>query len=582
MAQSQVFTWPYTGQAKIGYGEVMDPAVIAWAADESTASMIYTSLVTYDTGLGIKADAALKWDIDPTGTIYTFHLRPNMHFSDGTPMTAADFAYSIDRSLDPNLCTVQDAKTYGPTGPNKDNAQCTAAYSADPSQDVPTIAVTYLGYIVGATERGTGTGGSLISQGDDPKHGLNVLDAQTLRIRLKAPIAYFLEALTYPTAFVVERKVVEDPKLGGGLWVDHLDTAGCSGPFMVKSYGGGKQLTLVPNPYWEQAWGVQMKLTEVDRPMVEDSSVEYTNYQSGQYDYTVVPLKQFQFAVGQEDFNEVPTLEMHYFGLNLDKPPFDNLLVRRAFALSLNKQLLVDRVTNGGAIPTNHIVPRGMPGFNTGLTTAPPDRTQSLTGNLQVAQALLDQARQGCTGPETTQPDYCAYIVNKAQSEPIAFHAPKKNATGSEFATRAAQYWSSVLSLNVTAQLDDTSTFVGGMRVHSPFQAWFLGWLADYPDPQDWLSLQFADGANNPLNYVDLNQPDLSTLLHDADKEQDQAKRMADYAKAEQAATDLVPWIPLYQVKTYWRQRTWVHGFRQNSLGIMVDVNWPDVYIAQH
>lgn len=582
LAKNQVFVWPYAGQAKINYDEVLDPATITYAVDQSTASMIYTSLVTFDSNLGVKADAALKWDIDTTGTIYTFHLRPNMHFSDGTPLGAADFAYSIDRALDPKLCTVADAKTYGPSGPLGDGAQCTAVYSADPASDVPPIAATYLGYILGASERASGTPGSLVSQGDDVHHGLNVLDAQTLRIRLKAPIAYFLEALTYPTAYPVERKLVEDPKNAGGFWVDHLDQGGCSGPFMVKSYGGGKQFSLVPNPYWEAAWGKQLQLTEVDRPMVADQSVEYTNYQNGQYDYTVVPLTNFQFAVGQDDFNEVPTLLMYYFGLNWDKPPFDNLLVRRAFSLSLNKQILVDRITNGGGIPTNHIVPRGMPGFTADLTTPPPDRTQSLTGNQKLATDLLTQARQGCSGPEAGWPDYCAFIMKEQNSEPITFSVRSNSDTGAQFVTKAAQYWTTVLNLNVQSAQVDYRTYSGNVRPHGPYQAWYIGWAADYPDPQDWLTLQFADGANNPLNSTDLNQPDLSNLLHQADKEQDQAKRMADYNKAEQAITDQVAWIPLYQAKTYWRQRSWVHGFSQNALGIMVDINWPDVKITAH
>src|SRR5258708_36745893 len=132
LAKNQVFVWPYAGQAQINYDEVLDPATITYAVDQSTASMIYTILATFDSNLGVKADAALKWDIDTTGTIYPFHLRPNMHFSDGTPLGAADFAYSIDRSLDPNLCTVPDPKTYPPTRPPRDAAHRTPAISPPP------------------------------------------------------------------------------------------------------------------------------------------------------------------------------------------------------------------------------------------------------------------------------------------------------------------------------------------------------------------------------------------------------------------------------------------------------------------
>src|SRR5262249_45306556 len=142
-------------------------------------------------------------------------------------------------------------------------------------------------------------------------------------------------------------------KYPGGTWVDHLDQGGCSGPFMVKSYGGGQQLTLVPNPNWVAAWNKPLTLTEVDRPLVTSTDDEYNNYKAGQYDYTDVPGNRHASSQGQDDFHEVPLLETDYFGLNFTQAPFDQVEVRQAFDLALNKQLLVDRIQNGAAIPTN-------------------------------------------------------------------------------------------------------------------------------------------------------------------------------------------------------------------------------------
>ena len=226
-AKDQTFTWPFVGAKKISYAQILDPALIYRLDDLPTAQMVFTSLVTLDKDLKVAPDAATRWDVAQSGVEYTFHLRPNMKFSDGQPLTAKDFAYSIDRALDPRLCPVYDAQTYGPQGPQGDGI----AGSCD------NIAATYLTTILGATDK-LGTKGdnipSLISQGDDPKKGLNVIDPLTLKIRLNAPVSFFLQALTYPTAFALEQSFVENPQWAGGKWVDNLDKGGCSGPFKVR------------------------------------------------------------------------------------------------------------------------------------------------------------------------------------------------------------------------------------------------------------------------------------------------------------------------------------------------------------
>jgi peptide/nickel transport system substrate-binding protein/oligopeptide transport system substrate-binding protein len=218
LAANQTFTWPYVDAAGVfGHNEVLDPSEVTTLKDTGTISMLYMGLVTYTPALTVQGDAAKSWDVDSTGTIYTFHLRPNLFFSDGAPITAADFAYSIDRAVDPNLCPVYSAKTY---------------YSADVNTNAcAQPGATYLTHILGANDRLSGATNTIIANGDDPRKGLNVLDAQTLRIRLDAPISFFLEALTYSTADVLEKSFIDKPANAGGLWVDHLDQGGASGPF---------------------------------------------------------------------------------------------------------------------------------------------------------------------------------------------------------------------------------------------------------------------------------------------------------------------------------------------------------------
>jgi oligopeptide transport system substrate-binding protein len=567
LAPDQTFTWPYVDKnATMGYNVVLDPPLNTTLKDAATISMIYTGLVTFTQGLGVRGDAATRWDVDSTGTIYTFHLRPNLKFSDGKPITAADFAYSIDRALDPHLCDVGSAKTYAPGG--------TCSPGGAPSQ-------VYLAYILGAGDRYSGKISTMIANGDDARHGLNVIDPQTLRIRLSDPVGFFLESLTYSTSFVVEKSLIQ--KYPGGLWVDHLDEGGCSGPFEIKSYGDSRVMTLVPNHFWEQAFGQTLTIKQVVRPVISSEDAEYQAYRAGQYDYTDVPANDFAFAHGQADFHTVTSLETDYFGLNFAKPPFDNISVRQAFDLALNKQYIVDTVEKGGAVPTNHIVPQGMPGFNPGLLNPAPDRTQSLTGNQDAALSLLNKARGNCPAPGTLgAPDYCDYITGKSPL-PIILYAHVDSQTNVDIANLAAASWSQTLGLTVqvkTVGFDQMVNNVIMPAAQNPMQIWEIGWIADYPDPQDWLTLQFATGS--PYNSEGISISSLDKLMTSADSEQNLAKRMQMYNQAEQTVVDQVAWIPFQQGKRYWRQREFVRGFGFNSLGMMTDLNWPNVYIAAH
>jgi oligopeptide transport system substrate-binding protein len=564
LAPDQTFTWPYVDASGImGHNTVLDPALITTAKDYAMVTMIYTNLVTFSPNLGIAPDAATHWDVDSTGTIYTFHLRPNLKFSDGAPITANDFAYSIARALQPSvqptdpLCA-QNSATYTPLG------ECSS------------VAGTHLGNILG-TENGQRPPN--ISQGDNAKAGLNVIDQLTLRIRLTSAASYFLEALTYPTADVVEQSLIK--KYSTGLWVDHLDTAGCSGPLMIKSYGSGKVMTLVPNPAWEAAFGKKLTLKQIVRPLVLTTQDEYNSYRAGQYDFTDVSLDQYQFARGQDDFHDVVALETDYFGLNFKLAPFDNKQVRQAFALALNKQFLVDGLEKGGAVPTNHVVPQGMPGYFPDLLNPALDGTQSLTGNSSAASTLLNKAQSNCSSdPTVSQPDYCPYIFGSSPKE-IDLYAPLDDATRIAIASTAAQMWNQSLNVNVKVKPVTFGALVENLNPSAnPMSIWEIGWIADYPDPQDWLSIQFRTGAF--FNAGNMSDSAFDKLVDAADGEHNPAKRMQEYNQAEQIVINDVGWIPFQQAKAAWRVRPYVRGFTYNGMGMMVDLSWANVYIAAH
>jgi oligopeptide transport system substrate-binding protein len=584
-AKDQTFIWPYVGAKKIGYGQILDPASVYRLNDAPTVQMAFAGLVTLDRDLKVAPDAATRWEIDQTGTHYTFHLRPNMRFSDGQPLTAKDFAYSIDRALDPRLCDVFDAQTYGPNGPQDVGLRGTCK----------PIATGYLEHVLGAAAKiGANDTAvpSLISNGSDPNKGLNIIDPLTLLIRLDAPVSYFLETLTYPTALALEQSFVEKQQWAGGTWVDHLEQGGCSGPFKVQSYGAGEQMTLVPNAAWEDAWGKHIPLQQVVRPLIYNGDDAYTNYRAGKYDYVIVPSTTYSTARGQGDFHEIPTLNTRSVFVNWAKPPFDNLQVRQAFALALNKQILVDRMENGAGAPSNHFVPRGMPGYNINLKNPAPDGTQSLTGNQTAATSVLKQAQDSCpaSGVFTAKRfAYCRYIVGVGGKAPLEITVSYRqiNPADQALIVGAVDQWRNSLGLTITAAPLDDRSFFGAFdspAAQNPMQAWLLGWIADYPDPQDWLSLFFRTptASSGLYNWSGVSDPAIDTLLDDADKEVNVDKRMGMYYQVEQYVIENVGVIPLSQEKVSWRQRPWVSGFALTPIQTMIDTNWPNVVILAH
>src|SRR5262249_15240412 len=149
-----------------------------------------------------------------------------------------------------------------------------------------------------------------------------------------------------------------------GEWVQHLDEGGTNGPWKIASYetaaGKPQSLVMEPNPYWTRPGVKSLTLKKLSRPFYTEDQ-EYADYRAGKLAFSDVPPASYFNARSQADFYEVASLATDYFGINLGLEPFtqsdpNSLLIRRALDLALNKQLLVDRVENGGALPSNHIV----------------------------------------------------------------------------------------------------------------------------------------------------------------------------------------------------------------------------------
>jgi oligopeptide transport system substrate-binding protein len=509
--------------ANIGTQDIhtTDPAQPTDLNSAQAITLMYTGLVKLDPAtLEVKPDIASGWQVTNGGMTYTFHLRSGIKFSNGDPVTAQDFAYTLDRTSDPCL----------QPGPSP-------------------VAPTYMGDIVGFNDRYNAKCTSPASAPSLIGKGVVALDDTTLQINLDKPIGFFLDQLTYSTAYVVDKNIINQD---GDNWSDQ-HSAG-TGPFMLKSWQHNSKLVFVPNPNW---YGTKSKLTEIDMPEFQLQSTAFQAFQGKQIDVdnfidsSGYPIAKNGGKSKQWNFFEGPYLAINYITGNDKIPPFDNVAVRQAFAETVDRDTISNQVLGGLTISSDHIIPKGMPGYNPSLKGLPFDPNDA-------KQKLL-----------LAYPDL-------SKLPPITFEY-NKGTDADKVAAQMKQDWQKYLGVNVTLNAVDFEKLVTDVLTNQ-VQFYGLAWIADYPDPQDWTTLQFTTyGLYDNMNFDD---PKIDDLVKQADVEQDQAKRYQLYNQVEELAVQEEAWAPYSQYKNVYVYQNNVHGYVLDAGGLTPPDVWANVYIC--
>ena len=526
-ADKQVFASALEGIRDIA---TLDPALVSDIASINPIDMIFTGLVQLDDKLNVKGQLAQSWSQGSDGVTWTFHLKPNLKFSDGTALTAKDVAYSLDRALQPSVKSG--------------------------------VASSYL-LIKDADKLSSGKIPTII--GDS----IQTPDADTVIITASTKGVYFLNALTYPTSFVVEKSLIEKYK---EKWTEHLNEGGGAGPFVVQNYTPGSQIVFVANHNY---YGPQPQLQKVIMAFYTTVDTSYKAYQAGQIDSTDIPAASYAEAKTRtNEFHRVPILALRYYAMNYLVKPFDNIHIRQAFALALNKDLIVHTVLKDLDLATNHIVPEGMPGYNANLTG--PDGIKKTSGAATQARMLLKQGMQEEGWTSISQIPQITFTSNASSQ-----------ATEDEI-TAVMQMWQNVLGITVRLRIVALNTLgeeISQTRNNANgLQLWRYTWFTDYPDAQDWLTLQFAkDSSQNTVNYgQNHNRDAVQQLLKQADVNRDQHARLQQYYQAEEQVVNDVAWLPMYQLESVSLLKPYVQGVVSNALGLTPPDDWSRIYISNH
>ncbi len=459
--------------------ETLDPAITQDSTSHQFVSLLFSGLVALDANLQVVPDLAERWDVDDSGTVYTFYLRKNAKFHDGRPVTAQDVRYSLERACDPARGSVQRAQSY-------------------------------LDDIVGVKARTMGEASSI--------SGLEIVDDFTVRITIDAPKPYFLAKLTYPTSYIVSRENVEDTAHN---WLAHPIG---SGPFKIEENGVNRMVLAAFDEYYRGR-------PKLDRVVFEYRGQRMNKYERGELDVIEVDAGNIDRVLDPNDplhaeLRIVSQLDVWYIGFNASMPPFDDRSVRRAFAYATNKKAIADIVYHKTVIPAKGILPPGMPGYDPNFAGLPYD-----------PELAMNEIYESTYGDASELP-------------PIVL-----TVTGAETGEMLAAMYKEVLGVEIEVQVVSWGVFLKGLDAHE-YQMYSLGWIADYPDPQNFLDLLFH--STSAYNHGVYSNFDLDALVEQARVEQDVDARMALYRQAEVLLVDDAPWIPLYHSGGYYLVKPYV------------------------
>ena len=454
----------------------LDPHITTDSTSAVIVNEVFGGLVTITPDIEIAPDIAEDWDISPDGKVFTFRLRQDAKFHDGRPVVAEDFRWSLERA-------------------------------ADPLTESP-VADLYLSDVVGVADKLNGKA--------DTIQGLRVIDDHTLELTIDAPKSYFLAKLTYPTAFVVDRKNVEGNK---NSWV--FEPNG-TGPFRLERYDIGETIILGRNenyhlgpPFLDE---VEFILSGGD-PMLmyENDEIHITGLGLADLERVQDPANPLRSELATAP----PGFTVSFIGMNLDQPPFDDVKFRQALNYAVNKDEIATTALSDLVVPAIGVIPPGFPSYNPDL--------KGYGYDPEKAKRLLSESRYGADS------DSIPRITLS-----IAGNFGASVGLDMEVMLRS---WQETLGVEVEIQQTEWATFLQDVHQRR-FQMFALAWSADYPDPQDFLDILFhSESANNWGNY---NNREVDSLLEKARVEPDQSARSQQYNLIEQLIVDDAPWVPLW------------------------------------
>lgn len=418
--------------------ETLDPHRAEGVTASNILRDLFEGLVTEASNGALIPGAAERWTVSSDGLVYTFTLRANGRWSNGDPVTAADFEYGLQRSADPATLSEYSAILYP-----IENAEAVVAGKLPPSA-----------------------------------LGVRALDERTLEIRLHSPTPYLLGLLTHSSAYPVHRASVER----FGEQFTRPGKLVSNGAYRLDDWVVQAHIRLARNPYyWDNA---HTTINEVWYYAVENPEAELNRYRAGELDMTyTVPNRQLPWLHKNlpAELHIAPYLGSHVYGFNTRQPPFkNNPALRKALALALDRDILTQKITGAGEIPAYNWVPP-IPGY-----TAPQPEWAAWTREQREVEARRLYAQAGYSGEN---PLHVQLLYNT-------------DTNNRRLAVALAAMWREVLGVETEIANQEWQVFLSTRREKLETQVFRYGWIGDYNDPYTFAEILHSAHGLNDMGYT--------------------------------------------------------------------------------
>ena len=499
--------------------ETLDPALNSAVDGGNTVITVFETLLIINENNEAVPGQAESWTTSEDGLTWTFTMRDGLKWSDGSELNARDFEYSFKRMADPD----------------------TAAPYAE----------TCLGMIDGFEEAAgfpDKDGNPTVEPNLDALNVKASDDGKTLTIVLGYPCSYFDKIAAFAAMSPVQKATVE---ANGDAWCTSPDTYVCNGPYMITEWTPSERIVLTKNPNYVGGWDNSKIVSDsITLLLLEDSSASYAAYNSGEAvlikDVPTDEIPSLTKAEDGGDFYVDTILGTYYVSLNLKRDAFQDVKVRKALNLAIDRDYVANTIMQGTYTTADSIVGPGIVDENGYFhdNGNAPYISADYEANLAEAKKLLEEAGY----PNGEGFPTIEYSCNDA-----GYHVP--------LAEYLQQAWGD-LGITLTISKMEWSSFTAARRA-GEYDVARNGWVMDYNDPSNMLDLFCSGNGNNDGKY---SNPDFDAAI-DASRVADSAEHFAQLHKAEDILMEDMGCLPIAYYNDYWLQSPTLKGTWHSPYG---------------
>lgn len=431
----------YPGYLRYAIGaepETVDPRKSTSIAASIVEAQLFEGLTTLDAANKPLPAAAERWEVSADGLTYRFYLRPDARWSNGQPVTAADFEYAWKTTLSPELASSYAYQLFYLKNGEAYNQNKVAADAV----------------------------------------GVRALGEHLLEVALERPTPYFISLVAFHTYYPVNRQAAANEK-----WAADARTVVGNGPFKLARWVHENKMELAKNEhYWD---AVRVRLPRIDIVLVDAASTVLVMFENRQLDMAEnPPISEIPRLEREGKLQIYPFLGVTYYNFNVIRPPFDNPKVRQAFSLAIDRRTVTERVVRGGQLPALAFVPPGVPDVLPGRDFRATGGDYLTDNDATAARRLLAEA--GFEGGRGLPPITLLYNTNESNKA---------------IAEAVQEMWRKNLGVTVELANQEWKVFLDNLEKHN-FQVSRDNWIGDYVDPMTFLDLFESGGGNNSPGYA--------------------------------------------------------------------------------